>query len=196
MRLLGKTETQLDCRIDHLVPSNPIMEVAVKTLADRFRHWYAYERDCNAKTLAMLESVPAERRNAPEFQKAVDRLAHMLAARQRWLNRLGHWSELPDTFPKGTKLSDLPGRISATEEAWVQYLRALDEKELAREVEWQMAGGERYRWNVEGILTQTFGHAWYHRGQIAQLVAGLGGKAVDTDYLFWSKPARVDAPAS
>jgi uncharacterized damage-inducible protein DinB len=196
MRLLGKTETQLDCRIHHLVHSNPITEVAVKTLADRFRHWYEYERDCNAKTLAMLDSVPAERRIAPEFQKAVDRLAHMLAARQRWLSRLGRWSELPDTFPKGTKLSDLPGRISATEEAWVQYLRTLDEKELARDVEWQMAGGERYRWNVEGILTQTFGQAWYHRGQIAQLVAALGGKAVDTDYLFWSKPARVDAPAS
>jgi len=163
----------------------------MKTLADRFRRWYEYERDCNAKTLAMLESVPAERRNTPEFQKAVDRMAHLVSARQRWLSRLGHWAQPLDLFPQGTKLSDLPAQVAATEEAWVQYLCGLDESDLDREFEYQSTEGKRYRWNVEGVLTQTFGHAWYHRGQIAQLVALLGGKAVDTDYVFFSKPTRL-----
>jgi uncharacterized damage-inducible protein DinB len=172
------------------------MEVAVKTLADRFRHWYEYERDCNAKSLAMLASVPDQRRNTPEFQKAVDRMAHLVAARLRWLNRLGHWPERPEIFPQGMNLSDLPAKVAAMEEAWVQYLRGLDDSDLAQELEWQAADGKRYRWNVEGLLTQTFGHAWYHRGQIAQLVTVLGGQAVDTDFIFWSKPARVEAPAS
>ena len=166
----------------------------MNTLADRFRRWYEYERDCNAKTLAMLGSVPVERRDTPEFHKAVDRMAHLVAARRRWLNRLGHWPEAPAWFPKGAALEHLPAQIAATEEAWDQYLRGLDEAGLAREFEWQTADGQKYRWNVEGVLTQVFGHAWYHRGQIAQLVAALGGKAVDTDYIFWSKPARVDAP--
>jgi uncharacterized damage-inducible protein DinB len=168
----------------------------MKTFADRFRRWYEYERDCNAKSLTMLASVPPERRGAPEFQKAVDRMAHLVAARRRWLNRLGAWPEAPDLFPQGNKLEDLPDLVSATETAWTQYLQRLDEAELAREFDWQIANGDRYRWNVEGVLTQVFGHAWYHRGQIAQLVAALGGKAVDTDYIFWSKPARVDSPAS
>jgi uncharacterized damage-inducible protein DinB len=163
----------------------------VKTLADRFRRWYEYERECNAKTLAMLESVPAERRNTPEFQKAVDRMAHLVSARQRWLSRLGHWEKPLDLFPQGTNLSDLPAQVAATEEAWVQYLRGLDDSDLSREFEYQATDAKRYRWNVEGVLTQTFGHAWYHRGQIAQLVALLGGKAVDTDYVFFSKPARL-----
>jgi uncharacterized damage-inducible protein DinB len=78
----------------------------------------------------------------------------------------------------------------------VEYLRRLDDTELARELEWQLPNEERYRWNVEGVLTQVFGHAWYHRGQIAQLVGALGGQVVDTDYIFWSKPARIDSPAS
>ena len=30
----------------------------------------------------------------------------------------------------------------------------------------------------------------------ARLAAELGGRAVDTDSIFWSKPARVDAPAA
>src|SRR5215468_9761514 len=99
----------------------------MNSLADRFRRWYEYERDCNAKSLEMLASVPAERRSAPEFQKAVDRMAHLLAA-----------------------------RVAKTEAAWVAYLEKLDERELARTLEWE-AGGKRYRWDIEGILTQVFG---------------------------------------
>lgn len=168
----------------------------MKSLADRFRRWYDYERDCNAKSLAMLESVPAERRGAAEFQKAVDRMAHLVAARRRWLQRLGGWPETPPLFPQGNALADLPRLVADTEAAWVAYLGRLDDAELARVLEWQGPDGRRYRWDVEGILTQTFGHAWYHRGQIAQLVAALGGKAVDTDYIFWCKLTPVEPPVS
>lgn len=162
------------------------------SLADRFRRWYDYERDCNAKSLAMLESVPADRRDTPEFQKAVGRMAHLVAARRRWLGRLGHWQDPPTSpFPQAS-FADLPAMVADTEAAWVAYLANLDDADLEREVEWQALDGKSYRWDVEGILTQTFGHAWYHRGQIAQLVAGLGGQAVDTDYLFWCKLTPVE----
>ena len=167
----------------------------MKSLADRFRQWYEYERDCNAKSLEMLASVPAERRSVAEFQKAVDRMAHLVAARRRWLHRLGHLREAPGLFPPGTKLADLPVLVADTEAAWVAYLSRLDDRELGRTLEWQVADGRRYRWEVEGVLTQVFGHAWYHRGQIAQLVAMLGGKAVDTDYIFWCKLAPLDPAA-
>ncbi len=159
----------------------------MKTMPDRFRRWYEYECDCNAKTLAMLDSVPADRRQTPDFQKAVERMGHLVAARQRWLHRVGHWPDFPALFPKAAELTDLPDQVARTDAAWVAYLSRLGDQELARELEWNAFDGKRYRWDVEGILTQTFGHAWYHRGQIAQLVAGLGGKTVDTDYLFWCK---------
>jgi uncharacterized damage-inducible protein DinB len=166
------------------------------SLADRFRRWYEYERDCNAKSLEMLASVPLDRRGEAGFQKAIDRMAHLVAARRRWLFRLGHYSDPPPAFPTGTALADLPAQLAETEAAWVAYLSQLDDGELAREFEWVAPDGKRYLWNVEGVLTQTFGHAWYHRGQIAQLVAGLGGKAVDTDYLFWAKPTPLSPPPS
>ncbi|QVL31089.1 DinB family protein [Telmatocola sphagniphila] len=163
------------------------------SMPDRFRKWYDYERDCNAKTLVMLNSVPEDKRPTPQFHRAVGRMAHLVAARQRWLHRLGHWAVPPEVFPS-TSLEDLPQLINATEEAWVNYLQKLDDRELEREFEWKFPTGAQMRWNVEGVLTQTFGHAWYHRGQIAQTVAELGGQATDTDYIFWSKPTRVDAP--
>lgn len=159
----------------------------MKTLADRFRRWYEYERDCNVKSLEMLESVPVESRTAGEFQKAVDRLAHVVAARRLWLHRLGHLAEAPRLKPRGTNLADLPALVADTEAGWGAYLAGLDDEGLARVVDVEAADGRRYRWGVEEVLTQLFGHAWYHRGQIAQLVAGLGGKAVDTDYIFWCK---------
>jgi uncharacterized damage-inducible protein DinB len=168
----------------------------MNSLADRFRRWYEYERDCNAKSLEMLASVPAANRATAEFEKAVGRMAHLVAARRRWLYRLGHWPEPPEPFPRGTALADLPALVADTEAAWVAYLSRLAEGELARTLEWQAPDGRRYRWDVEGVLTQTFGHAWYHRGQIAQLVARLGGKAVDTDYIFWCKLPAVEPPVS
>ncbi|MFL6198680.1 MAG: DinB family protein [Thermoanaerobaculia bacterium] len=39
------------------------------------------------------------------------------------------------------------------------------------------------------ILTQLFGHSWYHRGQIAQLVRALGAEPAVTDFVFWSREA-------
>jgi uncharacterized damage-inducible protein DinB len=167
----------------------------MKSLADRFRRWYDYERDCTAKSLEMLASVPAERCSAAEFQKAVDRLAHILAARRWWLHKLGHLPEAPRLFPQAIALDELPALNTATEAAWTAYLSRLDDGELSRTLEWTGKDGRQHRWQVEEVLTQLFGHAWYHRGQIAQLVAQLGGKAVDTDYILWCKVAPLDPAA-
>ncbi len=164
----------------------------MNSLSDRFRRWYEYERDCNAKTLAMLASVPAERRTEPDFQKALGKMAHLIAARQRWLHRLGHWANMPAIFPEGASLDSLAAQVAETESTWVAYLSKLNDAELAREFEYKAWDDKKYRWNVEGLLTQVFGHAWYHRGQIASLVASLGGKAVDTDYVFWCKPTPIE----
>lgn len=166
------------------------------TMADRFRRWYEYEKNCNAKALGMLESVPAKRRTDPDFQKAVDRLGHLVAARRRWLYRLGYWPEPPGLFPTGTELKKIPSLVAETEAAWTDYYGQLDDRELARAFEWVTDDGKRYRWDVESVLTQLFGHAWYHRGQIAQLVARLGGNAVDTDYIFWCNLTPLDSAAS
>ncbi len=164
----------------------------MKNLADRFRRWYEYEQDCNGKSLEMLESVPVERRSEADYRKAVDRMAHLVAARRRWLHRIGHWPESPVAFPQGATLAELRLDVADTEAAWVTYLSRLDDDELSRMIEWGAADGHRYRWEVEGVLTQVFGHAWYHRGQIAQLVATLGGKPVDTDYYFFCQLTPVD----
>lgn len=163
---------------------------------DRFRNWYAYERDCNAKTLTMLESVPAENRTNPNFQRAIDKMAHLIAARQIWLYRIGRAPQRPATFfPPGTALADLPPLLAATEQAWTTYLANLDDATLLSEFTFTSSAGDRFKWNILDLLTQVFGHAWYHRGQIATLIADLGGKVIDTDYIFWCGTPQKLPPA-
>ena len=78
--------------------------------------------------------------------------------------------------------------------AWSAYLGRLTDADLTRVFEYQSYEGGRFRNSVEDILTQLFGHSWYHRGQIAQLLRSLGAEPAVTDFVFWARepvPARV-----
>lgn len=159
--------------------------------AARFRHLYEYERDCNAKVIRMLESVPLESRSSPQFARAVGKAAHLVAARHMWLFRLGVCETKPiDWFPP-TTLEELPNATAEVERMWVTYLSRQTDESVMTEVEWSGHDGKRRRWPLIDLLTQVFGHAWYHRGQITTLVKDLGGTPTDADYIFWDQPTIV-----
>lgn len=163
------------------------------SFAERFRNWYEYEKDCNAKTLRMLQSVPDASRASPQFTRAVGKMAHMVAARRRWLFRLGGVEKQPTSSFPATSLEQLPAEVEAMEQRWTAYLARLTEADLTEDFDYTTDDGRRFRWRLLDLLTQVFGHAWYHRGQIALLVKDLGGEPVDTDYIFWSKPTALPA---
>lgn len=155
---------------------------------ERFRRWYEYEKDCNAKTLQMLRSVPTAARSSAAFDRAVGKMAHLVAARHMWLFRLGAVADQPESWFPPTTLEQLPEAIRSIEERWTSYLGRLTEADISGEFTCTGGDGRRYRWRLIDLLTQVFGHAWYHRGQIAMLVKDLGGEARDTDYIFWDRP--------
>ncbi len=159
------------------------------TISDRYRRWFAYEKDAHQKTLQSLGTVPAERRSDPHFRKAVSLVGHLVAARQLWLHRIGVRPSAPTTlaefFPEDLTLDELASRLDEVHGEWDDYLADLDETEIARVFEYRALEGDRFRNRVEDIVTQLFGHSWYHRGQIAALVRELGGEPAATDYVFW-----------
>lgn len=155
---------------------------------ERFRHWYEYEKNCNQKALQMLQSVPPASRSSPSFGRAVGKMTHLVAARHMWLFRLGVVADRPESWFPPTSLEQLPAAINTVEERWTAYLARLTDADLSTEFSWMGTDGRRYKWRLLDLLTQVFGHAWYHRGQIAMLVNDLGGQAVDTDYIFWNRP--------
>ncbi|HWN11255.1 MAG TPA: DinB family protein [Pyrinomonadaceae bacterium] len=156
-------------------------------MIDRYRRWFDYERDSHAKTLASLDAVPANLRESEPFGKAVYLMGHIVAARRMWLFRLGFLKEDTDLFTRQISLAELPAQISGMETAWSQYLDQLNEDDLLRVFEYRSYEGQRFRNTIEDILTQLFGHSWYHRGQIAMLLRTLGAEPAVTDLVFWTR---------
>ncbi len=155
-------------------------------LIERYRLWYEHERDCNAKTLAMLESVPPTQREDPRFARAVCLAAHLAACRWNWLLFLrGEEGPLDPWWQEDATIDGLRSRHAEVEAAWSEYLAGLTDETLVADFEFAECG-QRFRWNVEGQIHQLAGHADYHRGQIALLVDMLGGEAVETDYVYWA----------
>ena len=154
---------------------------------EKYRRWFDYEKDSHAKVLQSFDSVPEEARLSEGMQKAVDLMAHVVAARMMWLFRLGVITEKAELFPRNASLTELPSLIARMETAWEKFLADLSETELVRVFEYQSYEGLRFRNSIEDILTQLFGHSWYHRGQIASLVRSLGGQPAVTDFVFWTR---------
>lgn len=158
------------------------------TLVQRFRRWFDYEQDAHDKVLTSLGSVPAAGRKSPDYDRALGILAHIAAARLLWLHRFGAGGEQPtDFFPKGLTLEQVATQVHRAHAEWVKYLDRLDDAELARDFEYQSLDGGRFRNTIEEILTQLFGHSWYHRGQIAMLVRAAGGQPAVTDFVYWCR---------
>jgi uncharacterized damage-inducible protein DinB len=84
-------------------------------------------------------------------------------------------------------MAELPGRVAEMEAAWEGYLDRLDEAEVSRVVEYQSLDAGGFRNTVEDVLTQLFGHSWYHRGQIAQILRSIGAEPPATDFIFWAR---------
>jgi len=156
--------------------------------SDQYRRWYEYERDSHAKTVASLRDAAAAHGADPGWQKAVDLLAHIAAARRLWLFRLG-WTTRPpvELFPHGVGLKDAELQLAEVEREWSVIYAGLTDAELDREFAYASMEGPRFRNRVDDILTQLFGHSWYHRGQIAQLVRSVGAEPAVTDFVFWTR---------
>lgn len=156
------------------------------SLLERYREWYAYETDCNAKMLAMLESVPAANRSDFRFQRAVTIADHLAAGREKWLDYMagkGH-NQIP-WWDERCELSTLRPRFAALESQWTDYLAHLEADQLGQDFAFTESDGTRYHLPIEVQIVQLIGHASYHRGQVVLLVHQLGGETVDTDYADW-----------
>src|SRR5262249_24111943 len=153
------------------------------SLLERYRVLYEYEKDCNHKMLAMLESVPEAGRSEARFQQAVTLAGHLVACRENWLDYMdGEGHNQVAWWDERCELATLRLRFAALESQWTDYLARLEENRLAQDFEFSESDDERFSLPTEVQIVQLIGHAFYHRGQIALLVDQLGGETVDTDY--------------
>jgi uncharacterized damage-inducible protein DinB len=157
------------------------------SLIERYRRWFDYEKDSHAKTLESLNAVTEKLQQSEGFRKAVYLMGHVVAARRMWLFRLGFLREDTDLFTREIGLAELPAQIADMELQWAQYLDQLNDSDLARAFEYQSYEGQRFQNTIEDILTQLFGHSWYHRGQVALLLRAIGAEPAVTDIVFLTR---------
>ncbi len=158
------------------------------SLVSQYRRWFDYEQDAHAKVIQSLESVPPNRRSAPEFARAVGLLAHIVAARRVWLGRLGAAPPASGSlFPQNMELAQVIAQWNEVARLWTDFLGHLTDEAIARSFEYQSLDAGRFRNRLEDVLTQLFGHSWYHRGQIAMLVRAAGGEPAITDFIYWCR---------
>jgi uncharacterized damage-inducible protein DinB len=158
-------------------------------MIENYRRWFTYERHAHALVLDSLRQLNTSQQATPSFQKAVDLFAHIVAARRMWLFRFGVANENAELFPRNAQLESLPVLLKQMEESWSLYLDSLTDADLDRVFEYQSYEGQRFRNTIGDILTQLFGHSWYHRGQIAALVRSIGGEPAITDFVYWAREA-------
>ena len=158
------------------------------TTIEQYKTWFEYEKDAHAKTIASLRTVPEQGRKTKEFQKAVDLFAHITGARIMWLYRFGFLKGQPQNlFPINVRAEDLTVMADKMHSLWDDYFNKLNEKEFNRIFEYKSTEDLWYTNKIEEIITQLFGHSWYHRGQIAMLVRMTGGTPAETDYVYWKR---------
>lgn len=164
------------------------------TNRESYRRWFNYEMDVHQKTIASLEAVSNDLRSLPAYQKAVDLFAHIISARRMWLFRFGIAREpVTDIFPQNVDVTSLATLAAEMHAVWGNYLEGLNDAELGRVFEYRALDGQAFRNTVEDILTQLFGHSWYHRGQIAQLIRSIGAEPAVTDFVYWCREAIADS---
>ena len=101
---------------------------------------------------------------------------------------MGFSKNIPDNlFPTDVNVEEINSMAEKLYAVFDDYFIKLDEKELERIFEYKSTEGLWYTNKVEEILTQLFGHSWYHRGQIAQLVRMTGETPAETDYVYWTR---------
>ncbi|HEX6731648.1 MAG TPA: DinB family protein [Pyrinomonadaceae bacterium] len=158
-------------------------------MIENYRRWFTYERHAHALVLDSLRQLNTSQQATPSFQKAVDLFAHIVAARRVWLFRFGFAADNAELFPQNVQLENVTGLLQQMEDSWGEYLDKLTDDELNRAFEYQSYEGQRFRNTIGDILTQLFGHSWYHRGQIAALVRSIGGEPAVTDFVYWTREA-------
>ena len=157
------------------------------SLADSYRRWFEYEQDAHAKLLASLRTAAPAHDGEAAFAKALDLASHIASARLMWLHRFGAAPEPADLFAPGGNVERVAALFDRMHAAWTAYLSRVDDGELAREFTYQSYEGTRFSDRVGDILTQLFGHSWYHRGQIALLLRQMGAEPAATDFVFWTR---------
>jgi uncharacterized damage-inducible protein DinB len=151
-------------------------------MVEYFKRLFAHLRWADTRTLRSIvdsEHLPAH---------ALELLAHVFAAEHVWLSRMRGTAPRLPVWPT-LSIAECDALMHENHEAYGAYLEGLTDPGLARPVTYRNSAGKEFTSTVEEMITQSFTHAVYHRGQIAALVRAAGDEPQPTDYIAFTRGA-------
>lgn len=159
-------------------------------LVNHFRRVFDADREATSRVVRALGAMD----RPPE--KALERMAHVVAAGELWLCRCDpEAQERPDeVFPRWG-IGEIGERSERLATRWSSWIAALVDTRLHQPVRYQALDGEWWESRLVEVLTHVANHATYHRGQCATDIARAGGEAPQTDYIVLTRRRAQPAGA-
>ena len=155
------------------------------------RSLYAYNEWANARLFlaaAQLDQTVFAEPRGSSFSSIRDTLAHIATSEWVWLRR---WrGESPAAVPEWGSLeraTALTQKLSEIETDRAEFLRGLQDGDLARPLSYRNLKGEEYSQPLVDQLLHVVNHSTYHRGQIATLSRQAGFPAPATDLIVFKR---------
>ncbi len=156
------------------IPSN-------EPLVNHYRRLFDYDRWATARVLQALDQLP----KPPA--KAIERMAHVVAAAEIWLSRVDRSSEPPDTIFPRCGLHEVSERAERIGARWSMFVSSLTETRLHQPIRYHSTEGQPYESRLHEVLTHVVNHATYHRGQVACDLRAINVDAPITDAIYMTR---------
>jgi uncharacterized damage-inducible protein DinB len=123
-------------------------------------------------------------------RRAVQLLAHILAAEWLWMVRLGYSQVTMPVWPE-LRLGRCEQEMEDLKAGWRRFFEALTDRELYNQVHYVNTQGQEHDSSLVDILQHVILHGVYHRGQIAAELRAAGHEPPYTDFIHATRKGLV-----
>jgi uncharacterized damage-inducible protein DinB len=149
-----------------------------------FQRQFNYDDWANRETLASIK-----RSGQPAH--ALKLFAHIIAGEQLWLSRVRQDGQKIIVWPD-LNISQCEIQLAQLPISWRDYLCALSDQDLTRQIAYTNSQGESWSSAIEDIIAHVIMHSVYHRGQVAADLRAAGFASAYTDFIHASRQGFID----
>jgi len=118
-------------------------------------------------------------------EKAVQLMAHMLAAQQIWLNRCKDLPAIGAVLWPDWHAETFEQLINDNHRAWINFLDYLDPIDFDKIIGYKSFKGDSFENKLSDILAHVINHGTHHRAQAGQQLKLAGVDLPNTDLILY-----------
>ncbi|MBV1775368.1 DinB family protein [Burkholderiaceae bacterium DAT-1] len=154
---------------------------------------FQYKNWANRELLSLMATVPDAQADARH--QAIRFLNHIYVVDrifQAHLQAVPHGYDATNT-KETPALAELDAAVSEVDAWYLAYVQSLSEASLAEPVTFEFTDGDRGTLTREEMLLHIITHGGYHRGNVGQILRGMGmapPRDIYTRFLHQAEPQR------